>query len=248
MRKEKIEENISNKSFRDNEDIPVINYLDSLDKNTEFTMLEVGSGECRFVKKIINKYPNIKITCIEINPQLANIGASLGLTVINENILNLTASSQYDIVHCSHVIEHFSYPDITKVLEFLVSSVSKQGRLIIRSPLMWEHFYDDLDHVRPYPPESIYAYFHATQQQKRGDAKISIDNVWYRTQARHLSSIDKRNNIYCISFLRKPINRIINSINKQYQRLWDKYRWPASDPTGYVAIIRRLDTLANDVC
>lgn len=238
MNKEKIKKNISNCAFRENEDIPVINYLNSLDKNRHYSLLEVGSGECRFVKKVLQNYSNIDITCIEINTELAKIAIDLNCEVINDNILNIPADKKYDIVHCSHVIEHFSYPAIANVMEFLVFSTAPGGRLIVRSPLMWKHFYDDIDHVRPYPPESFISYFGVKQQQKKGNADISIEYVWYRTEARQIEKITKEKLIYGIPFVRGPLNFIIGHINSQYQIWWNKYRWPASKPTGYVAIIK----------
>ena len=50
--------------------------------------------------------------------------------------------------------------------------------------------------------------------------------------------ITKEKLIYGIPFVRGPLNFIIGHINSQYQIWWNKYRWPASKPTGYVAIIK----------
>jgi len=238
MNKETKIRNMNNASLRDNEDMPVIEYIEKINHGQRITMLEVGSGECRFVKKIKSLYPNIEITCIEINPKLAKIAKDEGCTVINSNILDVRIKEKYDIVHCSHVIEHFSYPDITNVLEFLVSAVNADGRLIIRSPLMWRYFYADIDHVRPYPPESISAYFNYNQQQKKGSGSIDFDLIWYRTEPRQLEFISKQHIIYGIPFLRRPFNWFVRKINNQYAKWWRKYRWPASSPNGYVAIIK----------
>ena len=229
---------MKNSSLRDNEDLPVLEYIDSINNNQKITMLEVGSGECRFVKKIMNLYPNINITCIEINPDLAKIAKDIGCYVINKNILDVELDSQYDIVHCSHVIEHFGFPEITKILDFLVHSVNLGGRLIIRSPLMWDGFFYDIDHIRPYPPEAISAYFNYSQQQIKGQGSIGFDTIWYRTSPRQLRYVSKQNIIYGIPFLRKPFNWFVRKINKQYKKWWEKYRWPASPPNGYVAIIK----------
>ena len=240
MKKETKIRNIENSSLRDNEDLPVIDYIDSINKGQKITLLEVGCGECRFVKKIQKLYPNIEITCIEINPDLAKIAVDLGCTVINKNILDVQLENQYDIVHCSHVIEHFGYPEITKVLDFLVSAVGSNGRLIVRSPLMWRYFYADIDHVRPYPPESISAYFNYLQQQKKGNGTICFDTIWYRTEPRKLEFVSKQHIIYGIPFLRRPFNWFVRKINNQYAKWWKKYRWPASSPNGYVAIIKYI--------
>lgn len=238
MNKETKKRNMANFSLRDNEDMPVIDYIEKINHGQKITMLEVGSGECRFVKKIKNLYPNFDITCIEINPDLAKIAEELDCIVINVNILDVHLKEKYDIVHCSHIIEHFGYPEIAKVFDFLVSVVNSNGRIIVRSPLLWNGFFNDLDHIRPYPPETISNYFNYKQQQKQGQGSISFDSIWYRTAPRQLEFISKQRIIYGIPFLRRPFNWFIRKINNQYAKWWKKYRWPASSPNGYVAIIK----------
>lgn len=239
MNKDQIKKNKLNCSFRDNEDLVVLDYLDTLDSNRVYSFLEVGSGECRFVKKIQSKYKNIEITCIEVNPQLAKIAKDLGCSVINENLLNVCLSQKFDIVHCSHVIEHFGYPDISKVLDFLVESFKTDGRLIIRSPLLCDVFYTNLDHIKPYPPEAIYSYFHNNQQQKKGNVDIIFEKIWYRTYAKKVNPILENTPFGVISVFGKPINCLIHYCNIFYEKMWKRYRWPATKPDAYVVIIRK---------
>ena len=234
--------NLQNSSLRDNEDMPVIDYIEKINHGQKITMLEVGSGECRFVKKIKNLYPNFEITCIEINSDLAKIAAEQGCAVINANILDVRLKEKYDIVHCSHVIEHFGYPDITKVLDFLVSAVNDDGRLIVRSPLIDDKdtwcFYGNIDHVKPYPPIAISNYFNMKQQQKQGTAKINIDNIWYRTSPKQIEKLATWNLLYGFKIYRLIYNSIIKRINHLYEHMWNKYRWPSTRPHGYVMIIK----------
>lgn len=228
--------NLSNSDSRDNEDLPVLSFLDSLDRNKNYTFLEVGSGECRFVKKIISKYPNLNITCVEINSDLATIAKELGCDVINDNILNICWNKVFDIVHCSHVIEHFNYPAISQLLDWLISSTKVGGSLIIRSPLMHAKFYYDLDHIRPYPPEAILNYLYNPQQQKKGQATIDVKTIWYRTEPKLLHMMSERNKFYHINKYRKIINNLIIYINQKRIKHWNKFRRPATSPTGYVMI------------
>jgi len=240
MNKERIKKNIATKDSRDNEDRPVIELLESLDPQKHYELLDVGSGLCRFVKKTHQLFPNITITCVEINEDLARIASAEGCEVFNVSFLdNKIASNRYDIVHCSHVIEHFGYPDIRIVLNELLRVTKNNGYLIIRSPLMWEHFYDDLDHVRPYPPDSIVNYLYNPQQQVVGKSNVDVIRIWYRTRPVEHQAIDRTSLVYGITPLRLLYNKhILPKRNKRLEKMWNKYRWPSTKPNGYVMILR----------
>lgn len=237
----RIQKNLLTKDSDDNEDQPIIELLESLDAKKHYTFLEVGSGLCRFVKKIRQLYLNISITCVEINEVLAQVAKDEGCEVHNTSFLeNNLSSNSYDIVHCSHMIEHFAYPEIRVVIDELLRVTKKDGYLIIRSPLMWERFYDDLDHVRPYPPQSIINYLYNPQQQSVGKNEVEVVRVWYRTHPIELHPIDRSCWIYCITPLRLFYNKhILLHRNKRLEKLWNKYRWPATKPNGYVLILKK---------
>ncbi len=63
--------------------------------------------------------------------------------------------SSYDMMLMSHIIEHFTPNDLLQFIDSYLERLELGGYLIIITPLMWHRFYDDFDHVRPYPPESI---------------------------------------------------------------------------------------------
>lgn len=240
MNKQTIAKNIKYCSFRNNEDIPVLDFFDTLDTEKNYRLLEVGSGMCRFVDKINILYPNIKITCVEINSDLADLAKEKGYQVFNENFLkNSLNAEDFDIVHCSHVIEHFKYPEIIHFLDELLRVTKINSYCIIRSPLMWEGFFSDIDHVRPYPPAAITNYLNNEQQQKKGKNTIKIERLWYRTSAKQYNHIDKTSLLYALPF-RRFINKRIDGINRRFVALWEKYRFPTSAANGYVMIMKRL--------
>ncbi len=241
MNKERVQKNIATCESRDNEDSSIIELLEKLDLQKHYTLLEVGSGLCRFVKKIHRLFPNISITCVEINEDLAQIARDEGCSVFQTNFLeNNIESNSFDIVHCSHMIEHFGYPEVRHVVDELLRVTKMEGFLIIRTPLMWEHFYDDLDHVRPYPPESILNYLYNPQQQIVGNNKVEVVRIWYRTRPKECNPIDRSNWIYCITPIRLFYNKhILHRRNKRLEKQWNKYRWPATAPNGYVMIVKK---------
>lgn len=241
--KQRYSRNLKNCELRDNEDILVIEFLDTLDTDKHYKLLEVGSGLCRFIDKIKPLYPNVQITCLEINSELASLAKDKGFNVINTNFLENTLESEsFDIIHCSHVIEHFTYPAITNVLDEFMRIVKKEGTVIIRSPLPWKLFYGDLDHIKPYLPEAVIRYFEEKQQQKQSIHKIEVKRIWYRTAAKQLKMVDATS----IWPLCPPIAWIINftrtKINCFYQWLWDRFRCPATEPNGYVLIYQKSQT------
>jgi hypothetical protein len=241
MNKEKKERNLKNSEFRDNEDLPVIDHLDRITKGQELSMLEVGSGLCRFVKKVRELYPSINISCVEINSDLAKIAQNEGCVVYNTSFLdNTLPSNTFDIVHCSHVIEHFKYPEIIKVIDELLRVTKIEGYLVIRSPLMWKHFYDDIDHVRPYPPECILNYLYNPQQQVVGENNVEVVRIWYRTSPLEFEPIDRSNWLYGITPIRLFYNKhVLSRRNRLYKKLWNKFRWPSTKPNGYVMILKK---------
>lgn len=241
MNRETVRRNLLNSGMKDNEDLPVIEYLESLEKNKIFDFLEVGSGLCRFVDKIRVLYPNLRITCLEINENLANLAKNKNYEVINKDILDSSLPEErYDIVHCSHVLEHFGHPEVTRVIDELLRITKKGGVCIIRSPLMWEEFYFDIDHVRPYPPEAILRYLESDQQQKKGRNEVEVLNTWYRTRAKQYHLIDKGSIWSPFKILREFINKRILCINRKMKASWKRYRFPASKSTGYVMIMKKL--------
>ncbi len=200
------------------EDAPVLEFLDSLSKDRTYKYLEVGAGTGRFPLKIRDR--NLDITCLEINKELAK-KLKQNLKTIEGNILNTPFKDEsFDILHCSHVIEHFGYPDITKVLDEMFRITKKGGYVIIRSPLMHPNFYNDIDHIRPYPPKTILQYFKNPQQQKTNNYNIKVIKTWRRKQTKEI--------------------RGFWYINKILKKMWILFNWPTGKANGYVAIFQKI--------
>jgi ubiquinone/menaquinone biosynthesis C-methylase UbiE len=56
----------------------------------------------------------------------------------------------FDLIHCSHVIEHLTPDMFYETLKEMDRCLKVGGYLIISAPLLWSGFYNDLSHVRPY--------------------------------------------------------------------------------------------------
>ncbi len=209
------------------EDASVISFFDSLQKDKKYAYLEAGSGFARFPLKIQERYPDVTIECLEINPTLAHMSTQHGLHTTVGNVIDLPYNDeQFDVVHCSHVVEHLGYPHVTTALEQLLRVTKTNGYVIIRSPLWHPEFFLDIDHIRPYPPETIMNYFKHPQQQKVGAAHVRMSSVWYRRGS--------------VRFHNVGLSKIKYYANALFAVLWLYIRFPVSKKNGYILILQKM--------
>ena len=188
--------------------------------------LEVGAGLGRFPLKLRTIHPKEKldIECLEVNTTVAQKLTEKGFKTAAASATKMPyADSSFDIVHCAHVIEHFSYPEVTLLLEELFRVVKPGGIVIIRSPLMYPGFYNELDHIKPYPPKAIMHYFTLEQQQKQGAHQVNLISNWNRREGLEFS-------------WPLPGISIINRISLWF---WTMTGWPRSKTNGYVAVFTK---------
>jgi SAM-dependent methyltransferase len=118
--------------------------------------LDVGAGDGAFADLLGDP----DITLIEGNPESA-----AALESQYGNVIEMTLPGRFpvedgafDFIHCSHLIEHL-YPDgFRDLLREFDRVLADHGRLVISTPVMWEHFYDDLSHIKPYNPRVLEHY------------------------------------------------------------------------------------------
>lgn len=211
----------------DHEDKEVINFLNNFKNKEKLKYLEVGSGLGRFPIKIRSMFANINIECLEINPDLAKITFEKGLhTTISDATVLPYPDESFDILHCSHIIEHLKYPEVSVFLDQLMRVTKTSGYIIIRSPLLHPDFYLDIDHVRPYPPDTIINYFNNQQQQKVGKGSIKVIRCWYRRENYKFFNIGTSKTKYFI--------------NAFFALLWVYFKFPFSKKNGYVLILQKI--------
>lgn len=238
--RQRIKDNIKYCDSDDNEDRSVIEFLSNLNLNVKYKYIEMGSGLCRFPIKLSRMFNHLDIECYEINEKNAQIAVNNGFVTHIGNILqNKINTESYDIIHCSHIIEHFKYPDVITFIDEMLRIVKTNGYIIIRSPLMWGNFFDDIDHIRPYPPAAIINYLNNPQQQVVGHNKVSIVNIWYRTYPKQVKYVSENSPIFHTVLLKNIRNRWVHFINKRLMKMWNKYRWPYASINGYVMILKK---------
>lgn len=150
-------------------------------RKRKLAFVDIGSGLCDLVNFISENTKDIHINCLDINEDLVELAQLYGYESIQGKITDLPyTNDQFDITHCSHVIEHLGYPQVMEAIDELIRITKHGGIIIIRTPLWANHrFYNDIDHVRPYPPDAILNYFTNQQQQKVSKDTIVEVNRWY---------------------------------------------------------------------
>ncbi|MBT4540731.1 class I SAM-dependent methyltransferase [Candidatus Woesearchaeota archaeon] len=144
-------------------------------------ILDVGCGIGRF----ISLSPK-RISGIDHSDDSIRICKKKGYNVTKANVKNLPFDSgSFDGVHSSHVIEHL-YPEYAyEMLTELVRVLKVGGIMVIRSPMLYEGFFDDFTHVKPYHPKALFHYLiteEKTDQTTKSpiNAKFKLLKLKYR--------------------------------------------------------------------
>lgn len=114
-------------------------------------VLDYGCGQGKYLHSM--QKMGIECAGIDINPEQAADLQAQGFEVYTD-ILTLKKNS-FDCLLLSHVIEHISGQDLVKLFDSLLPLLTKNGKIILITPVLGERFYYDFTHVRPYYPQSI---------------------------------------------------------------------------------------------
>jgi len=117
-------------------------------------VLDLGCGEGRFLA--LNPK---KIKGIDWSQASIKICQAKGYQAKKADVRNLPFKAKsVPGIHCAHLIEHFLPQDAHQILKEIDRVLKPQGLLVIRSPLMWDKFYTDFTHLKPYYPEALLRY------------------------------------------------------------------------------------------
>lgn len=141
----------------------------------------------------------------------------------------------FDVIHCSHVIEHLEPQELYITLKEMDRCLNDGGYIIISTPLLWENFYADLSHLKPYNPWLFYKYLTPVNGQILTRERISqhykVKELQYRFREIPImeSFYNSRNNmlIKCVIFLIKMLHRL-------GLRRYEK--------TGYTIVLQKLQS------
>lgn len=124
-------------------------------------ILDLGCGCGNFLKHIGDRGIGL-----DWNAESLREAEKVCTKVVYADVRNIPLdSSSVDGVYCSHLIEHFSPEDVHKILMEIDRVLMSGGIIVLSTPVLWQGFYNDLSHVRPYHPNVIFHYLLKRTQQ-----------------------------------------------------------------------------------
>ncbi|PIZ53322.1 hypothetical protein COY26_02270 [Candidatus Woesearchaeota archaeon CG_4_10_14_0_2_um_filter_33_10] len=154
-------------------------------------IVDVGCGTGRF----ISNYPSI-IKGIDQNQESVETCLKKGYDVVKADVTKLPfEDNSFDGVHCSHVIEHLQPKEAYKLLSELLRVLKKDGILVIRTPILYNGFYDDFTHVKPYHPKALLHYLTTYEKSEQTTltpikGKFKVLKLKYRKAPLFLGILD----------------------------------------------------------
>jgi SAM-dependent methyltransferase len=150
-------------------------------------VLDVGCGQGVVLSRMRDEL-DLVAEGVDINPDTVALVRSMGF-VCREPDDSALDAMEWDAIVMSHVIEHLSYEPLVQLLERFLTRLVVGGVLVVASPLMHPRFYDDIDHVRPYPPEALDQLLGRRGQEVQEQLAVQYElvEVWFRRSALEFS-------------------------------------------------------------
>jgi len=132
-------------------------------KQNEPVIIDIGSGEGDFFSYLgQNNFPTNNISLLDANEATVRKNKS-GLTAKS---IHYTApdplpfeDGSVGLIHTSHMIEYLAPAEMYGLMKEMDRVLSDGGYIVISAPLIWDYFYNDLGHIRPYNPIAFHKYF-----------------------------------------------------------------------------------------
>jgi len=190
----------------------------------ENTVLDLGCGHGDF----LNHAPQ---SAIGLDWSAANlhIAAQSGREVIEGDARALPFDdATMDGAHCSHMLEHLAAEDVHKVLGQIDRVLKPGGILVLRGPMMWSGFWDDLTHIRPYPPGVIMKYLCGSSDPRT----MPVISASYKVLHRRWRYAPLRLHIPYVDVVLHRLNR---------------WGFPWLKRTGYMLVLRKSEDSETSV-
>ena len=142
------------------------------------------------------------------------------------------ADSQFDLIHCSHVIEHLDAETLYQTIMEMNRCLKAGGVLVISAPLMWSGFYDDLSHLRPYPPNVFKIYLCSNNQTNRTRSVINESYIVEKLEYR-FKEVKPLHQLYFYG------PKIFAYILKIWFKIMEKCGFKSYEKTGFTIVLKK---------
>lgn len=143
-------------------------------------VLDVGCGYGRNLREL--RALGVSALGVDLNPETVAALRREGFDALTPDELARDPSRRFGGLLASHVVEHFTPHDLIRTLDGYLDRLPAGAPVVIATPLLTSYFFDDFDHVRPYPPEAFEMVFGARhpQVQMRSRHVLTRERLWYR--------------------------------------------------------------------
>lgn len=141
-------------------------------------VLDYGCGLGRYLIPLHSRH--VDVVGVDYNKDIVEkIKASGGVAYGVDDFW--LGSSKFDMIILSHIIEHMTPVEVFNLLDKLCDRLNPSGSLIIATPVLYDEFYDDYDHVKPYTHKAITTLFSDYMQQAvKPKGRLVCNYVWFR--------------------------------------------------------------------
>lgn len=156
-----------------------------LPKNKDASIIDIGAGDGEFSNRLNleNRYRNVFL--LDSSTQDTSSRGSKYITYTAPERLPFSDMS-VSFVHTSHMVEHLESKELYRFLTEIDRVLVDDGVLMISAPLLWQGFYDDLSHVKPYTPAVFLKYLQGEKKQmtrKPVSEQYVTEKIVYRYRA-----------------------------------------------------------------
>jgi SAM-dependent methyltransferase len=219
---------------RDREDQVALRFIQRCAVTKEgFSVLEAGCGAGRFLRKLRSELPRAILQAFDVNERCVRALQREGFDCRLTAISNLPyEDASFDLVHCSHVIEHLTPEVFTIAMNELGRVLRPRGILIIRTPLQHPGFFEDFDHIKTYNLGALMNFFGDGDMQMQSQCAYAfqVEDVWFRSSPWRL---------YHCRGLYLPGVSLAKLINLALLMSFQCFGLPYSTD-GYVALFRKV--------
>jgi ubiquinone/menaquinone biosynthesis C-methylase UbiE len=146
------------------------------------SILDIGCGIGRFIEQDPKR-----IHGIDHSEKSVTVCRNKGLSVTQADVTRLPfEDASFEGVHCAHVIEHLIPTQAHELLKEIDRILKNKGVFCLQTPLLYDGFYNDLTHIKPYNPKAILHYINTNAGSQRTlndlNGKYTLLKLRYRRQ------------------------------------------------------------------